>query len=77
MEISGLRWLKIEMSVVEVSRCAVFEVARFSDREVTDASIVSLAKFKELETLYLHASGITEHGAKKLKESLPNCHVYR
>ncbi len=45
-------------------------------KDVTDASLERIGQFQSLQTLYLHASSISEAGAAKLRKTLPQCQVY-
>jgi hypothetical protein len=46
------------------------------DAKVTDAGIVKLAPLKNLESLYLERTDVTDTGIEMLKRSLPQLHVH-
>ena len=54
---------------------ALTELNLLSSKGITDASIPKLATLKGLKSLSLYDSGITEAGAAKLQELLPDCEV--
>jgi hypothetical protein len=73
------------MESCQISDRGVAELARFpglkylnlfGNEGVTDESISTLEKLRELEELNLHATGVTKTGVARLQVALPDCQIY-